>query len=66
MSSPHLLLMDEPTTNLDRDSLGYFMDVLRVLREQGMGMVIATHAHQQFSTLSPRLLDIRDGRVLEA
>ena len=63
MAAPNLLLMDEPTTNLDRDSLSYFMETLRSLGRDGMGMLVSTHLHDQFASLTPRVLELRDGRI---
>jgi zinc transport system ATP-binding protein len=64
MGGPHLLLMDEPTSNLDRESLEIFMRMLRILREEHQtGMLISTHAHDQFASLQPRIMDVRDGSL---
>lgn len=63
MASPDILLMDEPTSNLDRESLGYFMEMLQELHGEQVGMVISTHAHDLFASLSPRILEVRDGRL---
>ena len=62
MGDPHLLLMDEPTSNLDRESLTIFMDMLRALRrEHRVGMLISTHAHEQFAPLAPGMIEVREG-----
>lgn len=63
MAAPNLLLMDEPTSNLDRDSLSYFMETLRSLGRDGMGMLVSTHLHDQFAPLTPGVLELRDGRI---
>ena len=64
MSEPHLLLMDEPTSNLDRESLTIFMSMLETLRgEHRVGMLISTHAHDLFASLNPRVIEVRDGSL---
>lgn len=64
MAAPNLLLMDEPTSNLDRDSLSYFMETLRSLVRDGMGMLVSTHLHPQFAPFNPGFLELRAGRIL--
>jgi ABC-type multidrug transport system ATPase subunit len=64
MSGPHLLLMDEPTSNLDGTSLEIFMRMLGNLRqEHGVGMLISTHAHHQFAPLRPGIIEVVDGTL---
>ncbi|MBO0902268.1 ABC transporter ATP-binding protein [Jiella sonneratiae] len=45
-NSPHLLLADEPTGNLDPTTSGYVFDALTALvRQSGVAALIATHNH---------------------
>ena len=66
MHKPELLLMDEPTTNLDSESVSHFMSLLSTLRADGMGMLISTHAHEQFAPLDPRVIEVHDGSLRAA
>lgn len=67
MAEPHLLLLDEPTSNLDRESLGIFMRMLGSLRREGrVGLLISTHAHDQFAPLQPGMLEVRDETLVVA
>ena len=63
MAQPALVLADEPTGNLDRDSGA---EVLRLLRaccsEEGATVVMATH-DPQAACVGDRLLRLVDGRV---
>ena len=40
---PQILILDEPTTGLDRNSWSNLMDLLSALTEQGVTVVFATH-----------------------
>lgn len=60
---PRLLLADEPTGNLDRiTGEGIFDLLLRLNREDGLAMVIATHNESLAERLSRRV-EIVDGRI---
>jgi iron complex transport system ATP-binding protein len=62
--SPDVLLLDEPTASLD---LGYQLEVaallLRLNRERGVTMVLATHDLNLAAGLCATLVLMRDGRV---
>ena len=61
---PELLLMDEPTANLD---LNFQVELLRLIRrlaeEQGFGVVAVMHELNLASEFSDHLLLLRDGRL---
>jgi len=63
--SPDVLLLDEPTASLD---LGYQLDVaallVRLNRERGVTMVIATHDLNLAASVCDSLILMREGRVL--
>lgn len=59
---PKLLLADEPTGNLDKNTGERIIELLvRLNEEEGLAMVIATHNHQLASEMSI-LLEMVDGR----
>jgi lipoprotein-releasing system ATP-binding protein len=61
--NPRLLLADEPTGNLDRVTGEEILDLLlRLNREKGLAMVIATHNERLADRLSRRL-EMVDGRI---
>jgi ABC-type lipoprotein export system ATPase subunit len=61
---PRLLLADEPTGNLDRAASALVMEALRGLKEDGIGILLATHNEGLLSYCS-RHLECRDGRLEE-
>ena len=60
---PRLLLADEPTGNLDRNTGKEIVDLLlRIREEAGLSMVIVTH-NQQFAENMKKVMEIVDGRL---
>jgi elongation factor 3 len=60
-NQPHILVMDEPTNYLDRDSLGALAGAIRTF---GGGVVIISH-HNEFTTaLCPEKWTVADGKCV--
>ena len=60
---PEVLLFDEPTANLDRDSVPRIEAVLAALPERGCTVVLATHDRAQAERLAGRVVRLEDGQV---
>ncbi|HEY1421295.1 MAG TPA: ABC transporter ATP-binding protein [Candidatus Dormibacteraeota bacterium] len=65
VTSPDLILADEPTGNLDTASSRDVLAVLRELNGQGHTIVIITH-DPEVGTVANRTVHVRDGRMVEA
>ncbi len=64
-NEPSLLLADEPTGNLDSRSQNEVLQLLDDLRQrQGLTLIIITHS-PEVAAAAQRVIQIRDGRVLE-
>ena len=50
--SPKLLLLDEPTSNLDRVAKIELIDILKKYNEEGNTIIIVTHDHNFFENLN--------------
>lgn len=59
-NNPHLLVLDEPTNFLDRDSLG---GLAVAIRDYKGGVVMISHNEEFVGALCPEQLHIADGRV---
>ncbi|MCS6771953.1 MAG: ABC transporter ATP-binding protein [Kiritimatiellae bacterium] len=59
---PDLLIADEPTGNLDRESAERVMDVFRELHASGITILLATHNESLLRHATRRLI-CRDGRI---
>lgn len=63
MHQPRVLLADEPTGNLDRQTGQEVLDILRTLnREQGLTVVMVTH-DQNIASQADRIVRLVEGRV---
>ena len=63
MMQPGLLLADEPTGNLDRNTGKDIVDLLfRIREEEGLSMVIVTH-NQQLADNMTKVMEIVDGKL---
>ncbi|MCH7880656.1 MAG: ATP-binding cassette domain-containing protein [Proteobacteria bacterium] len=58
LRNPQILLLDEPTANLDSDSRSKTLRMLEEFLGNGMAIVIATHAPDFFSSLQGRELKL--------
>jgi tungstate transport system ATP-binding protein len=63
--SPAVLLLDEPTTNMDQEARQQSFFLIRRMVSEGMGIVIASHDRQIIGQLGDRHLDLADGRLRE-
>ncbi len=59
-----VLILDEPTSSLDRDEAGELFEILRRLRSQHMGIVFITHYLDQVYAVADRITVLRDGRLV--
>jgi len=60
--SAKVLVLDEPTSSLDRDEVDHLFAAIRKLREEGMGIVFVTHFLDQVYELSDRITVLRNGK----
>jgi signal transduction histidine kinase/ABC-type branched-subunit amino acid transport system ATPase component len=64
MSSPRLLLLDEPTASLGVAETLRVQGVIRQCRDSGTGILLVTHDLDQVFALADRVVVLRDGRVV--
>jgi cell division transport system ATP-binding protein len=62
-NSPTLLLVDEPTGNLDAETTGKVMELLTKANNSGATVVIATHDESIFKNSNRRIMELRYGRI---
>lgn len=64
VSSPRLVLLDEPTVGVDPQSRVHIFQAVRRLREQGVTILYTTHYLQEAEDLCDRIAIIDEGQVV--
>ena len=59
-----ILILDEPTSSLDDNEVRLLFDVMRDLREEGMGIIFITHFLDQVYEISDRMTILRNGHLI--
>lgn len=65
MNSPELLLVDEPTAQLDEESSRIIIDVLWKLHEAGTSVVFATHKDEVIQIDPARTITLEKGEIVQ-
>jgi phospholipid/cholesterol/gamma-HCH transport system ATP-binding protein len=61
---PKYLLLDEPTTGLDKEAAGQVNDALLQLKRQGLGALIVSHDHGAVRALADRVIEVTEGKAV--
>lgn len=64
LADPPVLLLDEPTSNLDEATRDDFIDLLVGLRNGGKTLLFTSHHADEVTRLAERVLILRDGRLV--
>jgi len=62
--SARLLILDEPTSSLDRDEVNKLFEVMRHLKRQGLAILFVTHFLDQVYEVSDRITILRNGQFV--
>ncbi len=65
LRSPHFMLLDEPTANMDAACRQRTLDLLRTLKSQGVATLVATHDPLSFAEIADCILYLSNGCVSE-
>jgi tungstate transport system ATP-binding protein len=66
LRGPRVMLLDEPTANMDLACRQRTVELLKALRNEGVAMVVATHDALHFSGLADGVLQLSDGRLAQS
>jgi lipooligosaccharide transport system ATP-binding protein len=64
VSQPKILVLDEPTTGLDPQARHLVWQKLRLLKSQGVTMLLSTHNMEEAAHLCDRIVIMHLGRIL--
>lgn len=62
---PQVLLLDEPTSNCDREHRQIFEQLLLSLKQQGTTVIFSSHELQQSPDLESEVVQLANGRLLD-
>jgi monosaccharide-transporting ATPase len=62
VDDPSVLVLDEPTSSLDRAEVNTLMRVIRNLRDRGVAILFISHFLEQAFSISDRMTVLRGGR----
>lgn len=63
INEPEYLILDEPTTGLDVERKNILINLLKQLRDKGVGMTLISHDHSFVEQLSQRVIKIHRGEI---
>lgn len=66
MEHPRVILLDEPTNNLDQESIMTLRATLLRLREQGATIIICSHNMEDISTICDKSYSMMDGQIIDS
>lgn len=64
VNRPQIIVADEPTANLDRDSANRVLDALKSFNAAGVTCIISTH-DEQFLLAADRVVFLEQGRIVD-
>jgi len=64
ISSVKILILDEPTSSLDAKEARLIFQVMRKLRDNGVGIIFITHFIDQVYQVSDRITVLRNGKLV--
>ena len=60
---PRYLLLDEPTTGLDREASSQVNETLALLQRQGLGAMVVSHDYKAVEQLADAVLEVKEGKA---
>ncbi|HIW33003.1 MAG TPA: sugar ABC transporter ATP-binding protein, partial [Candidatus Paenibacillus intestinavium] len=62
--SAKVLILDEPTSSLDRNEVKQLFNIMKKLKEEGMAILFVTHFLDQVYEVSDRITILRNGQLV--
>jgi cell division transport system ATP-binding protein len=66
INEPILVLADEPTGNLDPETSGEILALLKKINKRGTAVLVVTHNYEIVKKANERVIKLEDGRALKA
>ncbi|MEK7851743.1 MAG: ATP-binding cassette domain-containing protein, partial [Deltaproteobacteria bacterium] len=62
INNPHIIIADEPTSNIDAEAVKYLIETIYALKKEGRTIIISTHDQSLFN-IADVIFDVKDGRI---
>lgn len=66
MERPRIVLLDEPTNNLDQESIIIMRTMLMRLREQGSTILLCSHNMEDISSICDKSYAMEEGQIVDS
>jgi len=66
INEPILVLADEPTGNLDPETSGEILDILKKINLKGTAVLVATHNYELVKKANEKVIKLENGRAYKA
>jgi len=66
LNDPILVLADEPTGNLDPETSGEILALLKKINKKGTAVLVVTHNYELVKKANEKIIKLEDGRALKA
>jgi len=66
INEPILVLADEPTGNLDPETSGEILDILKKINQKGTAVLVATHNYELVKKANEKVIKLENGRAYKA
>lgn len=66
IGNPRVMLLDEPTTGLDPELRHGFYDIVRMLEEDGVSVILSSHALTELEAHTRKIAILRKGKLIAA
>lgn len=64
MEDQELLILDEPTNGLDKQTIEKFIQLVQALKEKGKTILIASHHEYEIKELADEMIEISEGTLI--
>ncbi|MDC1450286.1 sugar ABC transporter ATP-binding protein [Candidatus Thioglobus sp.] len=62
---PSIMILDEPTASLAENETNHLFSMIKILKEEGIGVIYITHRMKEIYTICNRVTILQDGKVVE-
>jgi len=66
LNDPILVLADEPTGNLDPETSGEILSLLKKINKRGTAVLVVTHNYDLVKKANERIIKLEDGKAIKA